>query len=135
MVGAAEPALILTFPGYGNTRTTSDLGGRTVALAFSGLPQKPAPDEHQGSPDKKAKVPENPHILRDGFIYVVNAKQLVVHNAFSQIENAEDHQQRPDEQLAGPPHVSSMSGPPQQGESDDDENVSGSVENTIEKRI
>jgi len=107
----------------------------TGRFAFSGLPQKEAPDEHQGAPDKEADIPVNPLVPGDSFVDVVNAKQLMVHDALSKIENAEAHQQRPGEQPAGPPHVSPMCGPPQQGKSGNDKNVSAGVEDTVEKRV
>ena len=107
----------------------------TGRFAFSGLPQNEAPDEHQGTPDKEADVPVNPLVPGDSFVDVVNAKQLMVHDALSKIENAEAHQQRPGEQLAGPPHVSPMCGSPQQGKSGNDKNVSAGVEDTVEKRV
>jgi hypothetical protein len=60
-----------------------------VALALSLPQQNPSDDKHQYAPQDEAGIKVKPVGWIDNFVYVVNAKQVVINETLDNIEAAE----------------------------------------------
>lgn len=93
--------------GSNGTRTVGLLAN-TVAMASAGMSdrgrtwgwrflpsdsqQTPSSKKHQGSPDQKTNIPIDPLCRRHGFIDVVQAKEMMVNDAFDQVKKTKTYQ-------------------------------------------
>jgi hypothetical protein len=68
-------------------------------LALSVPIKKPPADEHGGSPNQEANIPVNPLLARHGLVHVVEAEEVMVNDAFEDIECSEPDQHRADQQF------------------------------------
>ena len=58
----------------------------------SGPQKTPSSQKHQRSPDQKTTIPVNPLIRRHGFVDVVQAKDMMVNDAFNQVKKTKTYQ-------------------------------------------
>ena len=93
--------------------------------------QPPSAEDHQCAPDQKADVPIDPLLLRHGLVDVVKSQDMMVDDAFNQIENAESHQHGCWQQLSRPSDVLLARGAPEDGEASYHEQICAGVENTV----
>ena len=76
------------------------------------LEQEPAADQHGSTPDQEADVPEDPLLPRHGLVDMVDAEQVMIDDAFDQVEQTEADQERAGEQLGRPSYVPATGRPP-----------------------
>src|SRR5437868_4631912 len=84
---------------------------RCLLLAFP--QQDPPAYQHGCAPKQKAEIPPDPLLVRHRLVDMMDTKELVVDEAFCQVEDPKAHQYRPREQLTRPAHVRSVSRAPQ----------------------
>jgi hypothetical protein len=71
----------------------------------------------------------------DHLIDMMNSKQVVIDDAFDQVEDAPTKQRRAPDQFSRPIHVSRMRNAPQPVQSEHDEDVRHAVEDAVPQRV
>ena len=95
----------------------------------------PASTKHQGSPDQKTTVPIDPLCRRHGFIDVVQAKEMMVNDAFNQVKKPKTYQERPPEELARPADMGPLRRPPQEEEAEHDTYICAHMKEAVPEGI
>lgn len=94
-----------------------------------------ADGDHRPTPGKEADVPEEQLSARSGFVDVVEAENLMIDNAFDQVECSEADEHCRDEVGRRPAEMAEATGPPKDEETGEHEDVGTRMEDAVPEGV